>query len=141
MVLLAACGTGQGAEGPDDDTGGMGVPRQFPAEEFPGERHPLQVRVHVASNGCFLGSLPDTGDSTRYLIVWPEATGQGSSGARLRLPAGATVGDRDLLEGDGTLMSTQALEGFGRDGYWDFSVGFCTPGAAHVLVLDSVTKS
>ena len=35
-------------------------------------------------------------------------------------------------------MPTHQLEGFGADSYWDSAVGFCTPEASDVLVLDSV---
>lgn len=136
-AVLAACGGGPGA---DDNEGGMGVPQQFVSETFPGDRRPVETRVHLASNGCFLGSHPDDRDGGRLLIVWPTATEQGPSGDTLRLPDGTAVRDRDLLTGDGLVMATRALDGFGTEGYWDLAVGFCTPGASDVLVLDSVVK-
>jgi hypothetical protein len=118
----------------------MGVPQQFPSQAFPGERQPVQARVHLAANGCFLGSLRDADVASRYLIVWPAATEQGSSGHELQLPDGTVVHHGDLIVGDGLLMPSRKLEGFGTDGYWDFAVGFCAPEAPEVLVLDSVVK-
>jgi hypothetical protein len=135
-ILLTGCGMVPGG----DTTGGMGVPQQFPSEAFPGDRSPVTARVHLASNGCFLGSLPDTGRTSRYLIVWPDGTEQGSSGTELRLPDGTVVRDRDLLAGKGLLMPTDRLEGFGDVSYWDSAVGFCSPDATDVLVLDSVVS-
>lgn len=137
LALLAACGSGSPSEGdgPADDEGGMGVPQQFATETFPGVRRAVEVRVHVADNGCFLavlGSAPD-----RHLVVWPEGTVQGPSGDRLQLPGGTPVTDGELLTGQGTLMPVRRLHGFGGDSYWDYAVGFCTPGASDVLVLDS----
>jgi hypothetical protein len=140
VVLLAACRAVPGGVDDQDNTGGLGVPQQFASEEFPGERSAVRLRVHVARNGCFLGAPSGTRAANRYLIVWPRGTGQGSSGDELRLPQGTVVRDRDLLEGQGLLMSPEQLEGFGHEGYWDVAVGFCTPGASHVLVLDSVTQ-
>ena len=140
MVLLVGCGGVPGAEQGDDNTAGMGVPQHRGSEVYPGDRRAVQPRVHLASNGCFLGSLPDTGDTRRYLIVWPADTAQGSSGDELALPDGTAVRDGDVLAGDGLLMPTRKLEGFGGDSYWDFAVGFCTPRASEVLVLDSATK-
>ena len=137
VLLLVGCAGEPGAADEDDNTGGMGVPQQFPSETFPGDRGTVTTRVHLASNGCFLGSTPDTGDRRRLLIVWPTGTEQGSSGDTLRLPDGTAVRDRDLLTGDGLVMATRALEGFGSEGYWDLAVGFCTPDASDVLVLDS----
>lgn len=136
--LLVACG-GPGAASSDDNTAGMGVPQQRAAVEYPGDRRALEARVHVAGNGCFLGSLPDTGGGRRYLVVWPAGSEQGSSGDVLLLPDGTTVHDRDLLEGRGTVMPIRRLEGFGTGGYWDATVAFCAPGAPKVLVLDSAT--
>ena len=142
LGLLVGCVllTGCGAVPDDDTTGGMGVPHQFPSEAFPGERGPVTTRVHLASNGCFLGSLPDTGRTGHYLIVWPDGTELGSSGAELRLPDGTAVRDRDLLVGEGLLMPTHRLEGIAADGYWDSTVGFCSPEASDVLVLDSAVR-
>ncbi len=140
VLLLAGCGAGPGADSNDDNTVGMGVPQQFRSEVFPGDRRTVQTRVHLAPNGCFLGSLPKTGETNRFLIVWPADTEQGSSGDQLRLPDGTAVHDRDLLTGDGLLMTTRELEGFGAGSYWDSAVGFCSPGASDVLVLDSVVK-
>jgi len=138
VVLVSACRAVPVA-GDHDNTAGMGVPQQFSAEEFPGEPGDVRVRVHVASNGCFLGTVYGAGATGRHLIVWPRGTGQGASGDELRLPQGAVVRDRDLLEGRGFMMSREQLEGFGTRGYWDAAVGFCTPDTAQVLVLDSVS--
>jgi hypothetical protein len=138
LALLVACGQENGAEDAGDNTGGMGIPQQRGSEVYPGDRRTVEPRVHLASNGCFLGSLPDTGKTSRYLIVWPADTVQGSAGDELRLPDGTAVHDGDVLAGDGMLMPTRKLEGFGADGYWDLAVGFCTPQASEVLVLDSV---
>jgi hypothetical protein len=142
-MLLAACGvpTARSADEPprtqtEDDSAGMGVPQQFPADVFPGDRRPLRLQVHVAANGCFLGSLDETGEDTRYLVVWPAGTELGSRGDELRLPDGGVVHDGDELGADGLLMPTADLTGFGKDGFWDFAVGFCAPGANDVLVLD-----
>jgi hypothetical protein len=137
MGVLAACG---GVPGADDNRGGMGVPQQFGSESFPGDRRTVETRVHLASNGCFLGSLPEAGDRGRLLIVWPTDTEQGESGDTIRLPDGTAVRDRDLLTGHGLVMATRALDGFGTEGYWDLAVGFCTPDASRVLVLDSVVR-
>ena len=137
VIALAACGAGSG-DNTADNTAGMGVPQHRGSVEYPGDRRPMEPRMHVAGNGCFLGSLP--GEARRYLVVWPADTEQGSSGDELRLPDGTVLRDGDLLAGDGLLMPVRKLEGFGDDGYWDFAVGFCTPRASEVLVLDSVTK-
>lgn len=139
-VLLVACGTATGGDSAEDNTAGMGVPQQFRSQAFPGERQPVQARVHLAANGCFLGSLRDADVASRYLIVWPADTEQGSSGDELQLRDGTAVRDGDLMVGDGLLLPSRELEGFGADSYWDFAVGFCTPEASEVLVLDSVVK-
>ena len=141
VVLLASCATAPGDDSPAGDTAGMGVPQQFRTEDFPGERRTMRVRVHLAANGCFLGALPRVDGSGRHLIVWPADTEQGPSGDELRLPDGTVVRDRDLLVGEALLMPARDLEGFGADSYWDFAVGFCTPEASDVLVLDSVDPS
>jgi len=140
VLVLVACGEGPGAEDAGDNTGGMGIPQQRGSEEYPGDRRAVEPRVHVAPNGCFLGSLPDTGQTSRFLIVWPADTVQGASGDELRLPDGTAVRDGDELAGDGLLLPTHELDGYGANGYWDFAVGFCTPGASEVLVLDSAAK-
>ena len=129
-----------GAQDTGDDTGGMGVPQQRESREYAGVRRAIQTRVHVAPNGCFLGSWPHADGSHRDLIVWPAGTEQGPSGDELRLTDGSVVRDRDVLVGDGMLMPTRELEGFGADGYWDSAVGFCTPESSEVLVLDSAAK-
>ena len=139
VVLLAACQAVPGGGDDQDNSAGLGVPQQFVSQEFPGERSAVRIRVHVAPNGCFLGALSGPEETGRYLIVWPRGTDQGSSGDELRLPQGSVVRNRDLLEGQGLLMSPEELEGFGNDSYWDTAVGFCTPDASRVLVLDSVT--
>ncbi len=141
LVLLAGCAsTTEAGEATDDSSmAGMGVPQQFPSETFPGVRRQLQVRVHLARNGCFLGVLPGGGE--RYLVVWPADTEQEPSGDQLRLPDGTVVGDEDELTARAALLATSDLAGFGEDSYWDFSVGFCTPRASEVLVVDSVTSA
>lgn len=148
-ILLAACGSGSEAERDDaddaadaaDDLGGMGVPQQFAAETFPGVRRAVEVRVHLADNGCFLGALADSPATGRQLVVWPAGTQQGSSGDQLELPDGTLVSDGDVLTGQGLLMPTRRLKGFGGDSFWDYAVGFCTPRATDVLVLDSAGPS
>jgi hypothetical protein len=140
VVLLAACQAVPGGDTDLDNSAGLGVPQQFVSEEFPGERSAVRVRVHVAANGCFLGTVSGPGATGRHLVVWPRGTRQGSSADELRLPQGTVVRDRDLLEGQGLLMPRKELEGFGNESYWDVAVGFCTPDASHVLVLDAVTR-
>ena len=140
LAALAACGDGPGAQGADDDTAGMGVPQQRGSEQYPGDRQALALRVHVSANGCFLGSLEGLEGARRYLVVWPAGTEQGASGEVLRLPDGTAVQERAVLTGQGLLMPTRRLEGFGAEGYWDFAVGFCTPGARDVLVLDDAAR-
>ena len=132
-VVLASCATGTGSGDTEDRDAGMGVPRQA-VEEFSGTPRTVQARVHVAGNGCFLGSL--VGAGSRYLVVWPPDTELGSSGDELELVDGTTVRDGDVLAGAGMLAPTRELEGFGSDGYWDHAVGYCTPRASQVLVLD-----
>ena len=70
--------------------------------------------------------------------MWPEDTEQGASGDELALPDGTTVRDGDAFVGTGRLVPTRELAGYGEDGYWDHAVGFCTPEASEVLVLDRV---
>lgn len=119
----------------------MGVPQQFAGEEFPGDRHRVTMRVHLAPDGCFLGRLPADGDGSRRLVVWPRGTEQGASGAELRLPDGTVVRHGDVLTGVGLVMPTARLAHVGEDGFWDFAVSFCTPRAADVLVLDTAARS
>ncbi len=133
VVLLTGCAMA-------DNTVGGPVPQQFLSENFPGERRPVQARVHQASNGCFLGSLTGTDEITRYLIVWPVDTAQGADGDELRLPDGTAVHHGDLLTGDGVLMSTSKLENIDIASYWHHTVGYCTPRVPNVLVLDSAVK-
>ena len=139
--LIVACAGACGAQSTGEHTGGMGVPQQRGPQEYAGERRAIETRVHVAANGCFLGSWPHADGSHRYLVVWPADTEQGPAGDELRLTDGSVVRDRDVLAGDGMLMPTRELEGFGADGYWDSAVGFCTPEASEVLVLDSAEKA
>ena len=137
-LVLVGCGSQPWWEDEDDTSVGMGVPRRG-AQEFAQELaqapRTVRSRVHVAHNGCFLGSLPRDA-TTRYLVVWPADTELGASGGELVLPDGTTVGDGDVVVGAAVPVPTRRLEGFGQHGYWDHAVGYCTPEAAEVLVLD-----
>lgn len=136
VVLLALAGCTGTSEGSDDEEGlgGMGVPQQLRGEHYPGPRTELTVRVHLARNGCFLGRLER--ESGRRLVLWPAGTEQGDHGDELRLPGGATVRHGDVLSARGVVMATDRLAGSDGDGYWAMVVGFCTPQASEVLVLD-----
>jgi hypothetical protein len=120
----------------DDNQAGGPLPQQFPGEHYPGKRWPLTVRVQVAANGCFLGSVDPAAPERTYLMVWP--AGSESAGAQARLPDGTMVGHGDRLTGPGTLMPTGALEGVDVSSFWSHIVGFCDQDAERVLVLDSL---
>ena len=94
------------------------------------------MRVRLADNGCFLGTTAP--EQKPRLVVWPSGTAQGDHGDELRLPDGAIVGHGDVLDGRGLLLPTDRLPAVAEDGYWAFAVGFCTPDATTVLVLDRV---
>ena len=140
VVLLALTGCAGTSAGSDDEEslGGMGVPQQFPGEEYPGPRTEQTVRVHLARNGCFLGQ-PNEG-SGRRLVVWPAGTEQGDDGDELLLPDGALVRHGDTVSGPGVVMPVDRLAGSDGDGYWAMVVGFCTPRASEVLVLDRAVR-
>ncbi len=131
-------GDGDARTSEGDSEGGGPVPQQFPSETYPGEREPLSVRVWLAANGCFLGSVGGTSPARSYLVVWPAGTE--GAGDQVRLPDGTMVGNGDRLSGPGTLMPITALEGIGASSFWQHTVGFCDDGAERVLVLDVVTK-
>ena len=134
-VLLALTACAQlGSADAEDNLGGMGVPQQFDGEEYPGPRQDLAVRVRLADNGCFLGTTVD--EPEQRLVVWPRGTAQGEHGDELRRPDGSEVRDGAELEGPGLLLPADQLPGMTQDGYWAHAVGFCTPDAATVLVLD-----
>lgn len=136
VLLLAGCAGGSTVDdAAEEGLGGMGVPQQFRGEEYPGPRERLTVRVHLARNGCFLGRLRGS-DPVRRLVVWPTGTEQGDAGDELRLPGGGAVRHGDVLNGQGLLLATDRLAGYQSDGFWAHAVGFCTPDAPDVLVLD-----
>lgn len=120
-----------------DNTGGGPIPQQFDGETYTGRRRPLEVRVALADNGCFLGAL-DARPGTTYLLVWP--TGSESAGDRVVLPDDTEVADGDVLAGTGLLFPAAELAGMGESSFWDGIVGFCDQGAERVLVLDSAER-
>ena len=132
LLVLTGC-AGSGGSDAADDLGGMGVPQQLDGEDYPGAREELAFRVHLADNGCFLGTTAQ--EPAPRLVVWPRGTELGEHGDELRLPDGSVVGDGAELEGPGLLLPADQLPGT-QDGYWAYAVGFCTPDAATVLVLD-----
>lgn len=134
-VLCGCGGTASEEAASEEGLGGMGVPQQVRGEEYPGPRERLTVRVHLARNGCFLGRLRGS-DPVRRLVVWPTGTEQGDAGDELRLPGGGAVRHGDVLNGRGLLLATDRLAGYQSDGFWAYAVGFCTPDAPDVLVLD-----
>ena len=134
LLVLTACAEPGGGDGAEDDLGGMGVPQQLDGEDYPGPREDLKVRVRLADNGCFLGTTAD--EPEPRLVLWPSGTEQGEHGDELRLPDGVTVRHDDVLDGRGLLLPTDRLPAISEDGYWAYAVGFCTPDAATVLVLD-----
>jgi len=140
-MALAACGGGPVGDGSEEGLGGMGVPQQFPGEDFPGARGTVEVQVHLAGNGCFLGRLRADPSTGGHLVVWPAGTEQGVDGDELRLTDGSHVRHGDVLTGSGLVMPVERLTGFGADSFWDFAVGYCTPGASRVLVLDRVVEA
>lgn len=136
LLALTGCAGagGDDLDGAEEDLGGMGVPQQLDGEEYPGPRGDLTVRLVLAGNGCFLGTTAQ--EPEPRLLVWPRGTEQGDHGDELRLPGGAIVRHGDVLSGRGLLLPTDRLPAVAEDGYWAYAVGFCTPDAATVLVLD-----
>lgn len=148
LLALVGCGEDGVADvgvppgGTAGNEGGMGVPQQPEDWEVPGGTGPVRVRVSLAPDGCFLGR-PEGVAGDRYggeplLVVWPPGTQLGDSGDVLVLPRRDEVTDGAQLAGTGAIVRVGALPGYDADGYWAMAVGFCTPGAEQVLVLDDV---
>lgn len=120
----------------EEQSGGMGIP-QLDAGDAPSGTRPLTVRVSVSSRGCFLAG-PADGDTEPLLVVWPPRTTIGDSGDELVLGTGVTATDGTLLPGRGAVVPVRSLPSYAEDGYWEYAVDYCTPGARRVLVLTEV---
>lgn len=122
-VVIAACLPGEG---------GIDLPHQLTGETYPGDRRELNGLLEVADNGCLNLAL----EGGTYFVIWPTGS---SLDNRVRLPNGEVIAEGDIVVGTGALTPTAPLVA-NRNGYWANAIGYCSPNAAEVIVLDSARR-
>ena len=118
-TMIAACLPGQM---------GIGLPHQITGETYPGDRHELSGLLEVADNGCLNLAL----DDGTHFVIWPTGS---SLDNLVRLPDGEVIAEGNLVVGTGAFTPTAPL--VANRGYWANAIGYCSPNAAEVIVLDS----
>ncbi|MFZ0625405.1 MAG: hypothetical protein WAN34_02780 [Acidimicrobiia bacterium] len=134
-TILVACSSAGTTPTTSSNLGGDRLPVQRPEETYPHTVTELVGTLMLKSNGCW---FVDLGDQER-LVVFPVGyTRPASDGSVMVGPEDVVLHGGTQIKAQGGAIGVDLIPG-GRDGFWGGYVGFCSPEAEEMIVLDSLT--